>query len=161
LNLTHFNRQFSNALAVAVHAEETAQELLKQCGPIDLLVVPVETGALITGLAKVLKQSNPSLKVVGVIPVGSALHLGGEKLADSGSYRMEGIGSQYLPQLLDKQLVDTWISVSDKDAFPLARRLISKEGLLVGTQKPLTTKFFVHFFSLRLCPGQEAPRVPY
>jgi cysteine synthase len=98
-----------------------------------MIVVPVETGALITGLAKTLKKAYPSLQVVGVIPAGSALHFDTEKLADIGSYKMEGIGSQHRPQLLDKTVVDVWISVKDEDAFPLARRLISREGLLVGT----------------------------
>lgn len=128
------SQKFSDRRAVQAHQEETAQEILAQCGgKLDMLVVPVETGALITGLARALKKTLPSLQVVGVIPEGSFLYSGDEKLADIGLYKMEGLGSQYQPPLLEKSLVDSWISVKDADVFPLTRRLISKEGILAGS----------------------------
>jgi len=98
-----------------------------------MVVIPVETGAMITGLARALKRANQTTEIVGVIPEGSYLYYDNDKLTDIGMYKMEGLGSQYQPPLLEKRLVEAWISVKDVEAFPLTSRLISKEGLLVGS----------------------------
>jgi cystathionine beta-synthase len=86
------------------------------------------TGGTITGVARVIKQKIPGCKIIGVDPEGSIL-------AGPGpikSYKVEGIGYDFIPDVLDLSLVDRWVKSNDKDSFRVARQLIAQEGLLVG-----------------------------
>ena len=88
----------------------------------------VGTGGTITGVAKRLKEHNPKVQIIGVDPVGSILG-GGDEVKP---YLVEGIGYDFFPDVLDNSLINAYIKLRDIDAFQMARRLISEEGLLVG-----------------------------
>jgi hypothetical protein len=93
------------------------------------LVVGVETGGAITGLAKTLKAKIPGLKVVGVEPEHSSIQDGVNR---SSAWKVEDIGGNFTPSILDKSLVDVWIKVSDQESYSTARQIIREEGLFCG-----------------------------
>ena len=93
-----------------------------------MVVMGAGTGGSITGVARRLKEHNPNCIVVGADPVGSILG-GGTEVS---TYKVEGIGYDFIPDVLDRKLVDEWVKTTDQPSFLLARRLIREEGLLVG-----------------------------
>lgn len=123
--------QYSNPNNPDAHFEGTAQEFWDECeGKLDMVVVCAGTGGTITGLAKKLKSLNPNLIVVGVDPLGSIL--AGSTTHDNVPYLVEGIGYDFVPDVLDLSIVDYWVRTGDKESFLMARRLIKEEGLLCG-----------------------------
>jgi cystathionine beta-synthase len=116
------------------HYENTAEEILSQTGgKLDMFVAGAGTGGTIAGIAKKLKEKVPGVKVVGVDPNGSILALP-ESLNKEGihSYKVEGIGYDFIPQVLDRSYIDEWVKTNDKESFIVARQLIREEGLLCG-----------------------------
>ncbi|MCB9645625.1 MAG: cystathionine beta-synthase [Deltaproteobacteria bacterium] len=126
---SHILDQYANPDNPDAHYYETAEEILEQTGgKLDFLVSAAGTGGTITGVAKRLKEVLPNVKIVGVDPVGSIL--AGE--GPISSYKVEGIGYDFIPDVLDRSLIDEWIKTEDRESFILARRLIRREGLLCG-----------------------------
>ncbi len=121
--------QYNNPNNPDAHYATTAPEIWEDFGDsLDMVVVTSGTGGTITGIARFLKEKNPDILIVGIDPEGSIL--GGREIV--GTYQVEGIGYDFIPEVLDQSLVDDWIYSNDKVSFEYARRLIREEGLLVG-----------------------------
>ncbi|HTE51076.1 MAG TPA: cystathionine beta-synthase [Kofleriaceae bacterium] len=126
---SHILDQYKNPSNPEAHDEGTGREIWEQCGgKLDAVVMTAGTGGTITGVARYLRKVAPEVKIVGVDPDGSIL-------AGPGpirTYKVEGIGYDFIPEVLDRSLVDEWIKSNDRDSFRVARQLIRQEGLLVG-----------------------------
>lgn len=121
--------QYTNPDNPDAHYYGTAEEILADFGAdLAMVVIGVGTGGTITGVARRLKEDIPDLVVVGADPYGSILGGGDEVFP----YLVEGIGYDFVPEVLDNDLVDRYVKVDDEQSFHLARRLIRDEGLLVG-----------------------------
>ena len=126
---SHILDQYGNMNNPNAHYNYTAQEIIDDFpNGLDMIVCGVGTGGTITGLAKRLKKEYPNIKVVGADPYGSILG-GGDEVYP---YQVEGIGYDFFPDVLDNNLVDQYVKVSDEDSFSTARKLIKMEGLLIG-----------------------------
>ena len=126
---SHILDQYSNPSNPEAHYYGTAEEIIKDFqGNLDMVVISVGTGGTITGVAKKLKEEIPKIKIVGADPEGSILG-GGEEVS---SYLVEGIGYDFIPDVLDNSLIDEYIKTKDEESFTMARRLIKEEGLLCG-----------------------------
>jgi cysteine synthase A len=122
-------QQFSNPANPQIHRETTAKELWDDTdGQIDIFIAGVGTGGTITGVAEVLKQLKPGLKAIAVEPANSSVLSGGRP----GPHKIQGIGAGFVPQVLDRNLIDEVIPVTDEDAIAYGRRLAREEGLLSG-----------------------------
>ncbi len=125
----HILDQYSNPANPDAHFEGTGQEILDDLdGKVDMVVMGAGTGGTLTGVALKIKQHAPACVIVGADPIGSLL----AGPAPISSYKVEGIGYDFIPKVLDRSLVDVWVKTADRESFQLARRLISEEGLLCG-----------------------------
>ena len=112
--------QFKSPANVQAHRKTTALEIFDACdGQINVFVAGVGTGGTITGVGEVLKRENPDIRIVAVEPESSAV-LSGEK---AGPHKIQGIGAGFIPDILNKEVIDQIIKVSDDDAFKTARKL--------------------------------------
>jgi cystathionine beta-synthase len=125
----HILNQYGNPDNPMAHYEGTGKEIVEQCdGKLDILVLTAGTGGTLSGIARRVKEEVPNCRIVGVDPVGSLL----AGPSPIGSYKVEGIGYDFIPDVLDRDLVDEWVKTEDRESFLMARRLIRKEGMLVG-----------------------------
>ena len=130
---SHILDQYKNPDNPNAHYEGTAREILHQCdGRLDMVVVGAGTGGTITGIARRLKEALPNLCVVGVDPIGSILAQPDSLNTPGPSYLVEGIGYDFVPDVLDRSLVDKWVKSNDAESLRMARRIIREEGLMVG-----------------------------
>ncbi len=121
--------QFTNMVCVDVHYETTGPEIYKALsGKVDMLVVGIGTGGTISGAGKFLKEKNPGIKIVAVEPLHSPLLSEGT----SGPHGIQGIGANFIPEILDTEIYDQIIAVEEEDAYEYGKLLATKEGLLVG-----------------------------
>lgn len=121
--------QFSNPANVKAHMETTAPEILRDMdGQVDIFVSAVGTGGTLTGNGRAFKEANPDCKVIAVEPAASPLLSQGK----IGSHKIQGIGANFIPDILDQSLIDEIIPVADDDAYETCRQAAKAEGLLVG-----------------------------
>ena len=122
-------QQFENPANPAVHRSTTAEEIWRDTdGQVDIFVSGVGTGGTITGVGEALKEKKPGVKIVAVEPDASPVLSGGQK----GPHPIQGIGAGFVPKVLNTAIYDEVIRVKNDDAFALARRMATEEGLLVG-----------------------------
>jgi cysteine synthase len=122
-------QQFSNPANPEIHRRTTAEEIWRDLdGQVDAFVSGVGTGGTITGVGQVLKERRPEIQVFAVEPSASPVLSGG----DPGPHRIQGIGAGFVPDVLDRSVIDEVIGVNDEDALRTARESAQREGLLVG-----------------------------
>ncbi|MDM8083621.1 cysteine synthase A [Cellulomonas cellasea] len=122
-------RQFANEANPEIHRRTTAEEIWADTdGEVDIVVAGIGTGGTITGVGQVLKERKPSVQIVGVEPAESAILNGGAP----GPHKIQGIGANFIPEVLDQKVYDEIIDVNAETAVEVARRAAKEEGLLVG-----------------------------
>lgn len=125
--------QYSNEANPNAHYYGTGFEIWEQTeGKVTHLVAGAGTGGTITGISKYLKEKNPEIKVVGADPKGSILAVPESLNGSVDPYLVEGIGYDFIPDVLERKWVDSWIKTDDAESFKLARKVIREEGILVG-----------------------------
>lgn len=125
-------QQFKNQANVKIHRETTGPEIVEAInnfdGKLDAFVAGIGTGGTISGAGEVLKKNFPNIKVVAVEPAASPILSGGTP----GPHKIQGIGANFIPDILNREIYDQVIPVENDDAFETARTVAKKEGLLVG-----------------------------
>ena len=122
-------QQFRNPANVQIHRDTTALEIWEDTdGQVDMIVAGVGTGGTITGVAEVIKPLKPGFKAIAVEPFNSPVLSGG----NPGAHKIQGIGAGFIPQVLNVNMIDEVIKVSDDEAIAYGRRLAREEGLLSG-----------------------------
>lgn len=148
-------QQFENPANPEIHRRTTAVEVLSQTGGrVDAFVAGVGTGGTITGVGEVLKREVPGVRVVAVEPAASPLLSGGSP----GPHRIQGIGANFIPKVLNRAILDDVVPVAEQDAFAMMGRLAREEGLLVGISAGAAVHAAVQV-ALQLGPGRRVVTV--
>ena len=147
--------QFSNPANPRIHYETTGPEIWEQMhGRVDAFVYGSGTGGTISGVGRFLKEHDPSIQVITVEPARSAVLSGGAR----GEHRFQGMGPGFIPDNLDRSVIDRVVTVWEEDAFPFARRLAREEGLFVGMSSGA-----IAFWALRVArelgPGKRVAMI--
>ncbi len=122
-------QQFKNPANPQIHREATAEEVWKDTdGKVDIFVAGIGTGGTITGVGEVLKSRKPSVRIVAVEPADSAVLSGGKP----GPHMIQGIGAGFVPDVLNMEVVDELIQITNAEAFDMAKRLAKEEGIFAG-----------------------------
>jgi cysteine synthase A len=122
-------QQFKNPANPEMHRRTTAEEIWSDLeGRVDVFVAGVGTGGTITGVGEILKDRNPDVRIVAAEPAGSPVLSGGPP----GPHRIQGIGAGFVPEILNREVIDEIVRVTDEDAIKAARQLAAREGVLAG-----------------------------
>ena len=122
-------QQFENPANPEMHRKTTAEEIWRDTdGQVDFFVCGIGTGGTITGVGEVLKERNPNVKIIAVEPYNSQVLSGG----NPGPHQLQGLGANFIPDVLNKEILDEIIPVKNEDAIDTARKIGKMEGLLVG-----------------------------
>jgi cysteine synthase A len=122
-------QQFKNLANPEIHRKTTAEEIWRDTdGKVDILVAGIGTGGTITGVAEVIKPRRPEFKAIAVEPKDSPVLSGGKP----GPHKIQGIGAGFVPDVLNTEIIDEIIQVTNDDAFETSRRLAKEEGILGG-----------------------------
>ncbi len=133
---TYMPNQFANPANPWIHRVTTAEEIWHDTeGSADILVAGVGTGGTITGVSQVIKERKPSFRSIAVEPTASPVLSGGQK----GPHKIQGIGAGFIPEILDREIIDDVVTVANEDAFATSRRLAKKEGILCGISSGAAT----------------------
>ena len=122
-------QQFNNPANPEIHRKTTAEEIWQDTdGKVDIFISGIGTGGTITGVGEVLKKKKPTVQIIGLEPKDSPILSGGKP----GANKIQGIGAGFVPQILNRGVIDEIMTVSNEDAGSIARRLAREEGMLVG-----------------------------
>ena len=133
---TYMPNQFANPANPWIHRVTTAEEIWQDTeGSADILVAGVGTGGTITGVSQVIKERKPSFRSIAVEPTDSPVLSGGQK----GPHKIQGIGAGFIPEILDRAVIDDVVTVANEDAFATSRRLAKEEGILCGISSGAAT----------------------
>ncbi len=126
---SYMPNQFANPANPRIHRETTAEEIWADMGgEVDMLVAGVGTGGTLTGVSQVLKQRNPEFMTIAVEPANSPVLSGGSH----SPHKIQGIGAGFVPDVLERDLIDTVVTVTNEEAFETGRQLAQLEGILCG-----------------------------
>ncbi len=144
--------QFKNPANPEIHRKTTAEEIWTDTnGSIDVLVAGVGTGGTITGVSEALKERKPSFKAIAVEPAGSPILSGGKP----GPHKIQGIGAGFIPDVLNVNIIDEIVTVTNEDALGTARRLAKEEGILCGISSGAAVWAALHVAEQRNNRGKQ------
>src|SRR5204862_5645215 len=135
-----------------IQRSTTSEEIWRDLdGPVGAFVGGVGTGGTITGVGQVLKERRPDIRIVGVEPAGSPVLSGGEP----GPHKIQGIGAGFVPEVLDRDVIDEIVTVSDEDALDTARAAARREGLLIGVSAGAAVRAALALAAREEMPGKR------